>query len=205
LKEKRTMNLDPKIFSSPEFLLSASKIEQMPKDEGLEIAFVGRSNSGKSSSINAILGRKSLARTSKTPGRTQLINVIRLTEDLRLIDLPGYGFAKVKETIRVGWERMLTDYFIKRQSLKLILITVDIRRGIKELDQVMISLAEENGIKVYIVFTKIDKVSRNDREKCRYQSLSLYPQHAIFFTSSLKNMGFDEVKKSIIDDLSLMG
>jgi len=122
---------------------------------------VGRSNSGKSSAINAIFGSRKLARVSKTPGRTQLINFFSLGGPRRCVDLPGYGFARVTSEVRGNWERMLAAYFESRRSLRGLMLTVDIRRGLGELDERMLLWCEQLGVPVWILATKSDKLSRN--------------------------------------------
>ncbi|MEE8154301.1 MAG: ribosome biogenesis GTP-binding protein YihA/YsxC, partial [Phycisphaerales bacterium] len=145
---------------SPDFLKSAQKATQFPADTGREVAFAGRSNSGKSSAINAITARRSLARTSKTPGRTQLINFFEIDETCRLVDLPGYGYAKVPEAVRQRWRVLLEAYFQERRSLTGLFITVDARRGLNDLDQVMLSWSRAAEVPVAVLLTKADKLSR---------------------------------------------
>ena len=142
------------------FLTSAADSKGFPADSGAEVAVVGRSNSGKSSAINRIVGQGKLARVSKTPGRTQLINFFGLGEGRRLVDLPGYGFARVPEEQRQDWRRLTGEYFGSRRSLKGLLVTVDIRRGLLDLDQSMLDWAAELGLPVMILLTKADKLSR---------------------------------------------
>ena len=142
------------------FLTSASKAAQFPADSGREVAVAGRSNSGKSTAINALVGRRNLARTGKTPGRTQLINFFSVGEDRRLVDLPGYGYAKVPDAVRRRWRHLLEAYFSRRQSLVGLLVTVDIRRGLKELDLVMLDWAGNSGVPAAVLLTKADKLSR---------------------------------------------
>ena len=142
------------------FLKSAAKPKDFPPDTGREVAVAGRSNSGKSSAINAILGRRGLARVSKTPGRTQLINFFDLGDSCRLVDLPGYGFAKVSVDMRERWRELIEVYFGNRRSLAGLIVTVDIRRGVLELDEAMIEWAAALGVPVLVLATKADKLSR---------------------------------------------
>lgn len=144
---------------TPAFLKSAASARDFPADTGREVAVVGRSNSGKSSAINAILGAK-LARVSKTPGRTQLINFFSLGVGRRLVDLPGYGYARVGPDVRRRWQRLLADYFESRESLAGLMLTVDVRRGLVDLDRTMLAWVDELGVPTVLLVTKADKLSR---------------------------------------------
>ncbi len=146
-------------LKTAEFLKSASRLDHAPPDVGLELAFVGRSNAGKSSAINAILGRK-IARTSKTPGQTQLMNFFQLNALNRLVDLPGYGFAKVPEKIRLQIEHILESYLSQRRCLKGLVMLMDIRRPLTLLDEQLLQLALSYELPVHILLTKCDKISR---------------------------------------------
>ncbi|HUG98240.1 MAG TPA: ribosome biogenesis GTP-binding protein YihA/YsxC [Gammaproteobacteria bacterium] len=143
-----------------EFLTSANKPSQFVADEGSEVAFAGRSNSGKSSAINAILGRRGLARTSKTPGRTQLVNFFSVGENVRVTDLPGYGYARVPEAVRQHWGKLMDAYFLRRQSLAGLFVVMDARRPLTDFDQGMLDWAARAGCPVHILLTKADKLSR---------------------------------------------
>lgn len=142
------------------FIKSAAAADGFPEDAGVEVAVVGRSNSGKSSAINRIVGRTGLARVSKTPGRTQLINFFDLGGGRRLVDLPGYGFARVPDRVRDEWRGLIDAYFSGRRSLVGLLITVDVRRGLLDADEVMIGLAAGYDLPVSILLSKADKLSR---------------------------------------------
>jgi GTP-binding protein len=142
------------------FLTSAARPEGFPDDDGAEVAFVGRSNSGKSSAINRIAGRTRLARVSKTPGRTRLINFFELAEGARIVDLPGYGFARVPDTVREAWRALVDGYFAGRRSIAGLVLTVDIRRGLKDGDETLLAMAAGLGIPVAILLIKSDKLSR---------------------------------------------
>jgi|TARA_B100001250_G_scaffold298520_1_gene260055 GTP-binding protein len=145
-----------------DFMLSAKTIKQFPDDRGIEVAFVGRSNSGKSSAINAILNRRKLAKTSKIPGRTQLVNFFSVRDiDHRIVDLPGYGYAKVSNEIKSDWERMVESYLHSRASLAGLFITVDSRRGLNDLDKMMLSWTESSSMPTVVLLTKADKISKN--------------------------------------------
>ncbi len=142
------------------FLTSAAEISQCPLDVGSEIAFVGRSNAGKSSALNTITRNHRLARTSKTPGRTQTLNFFELDEKHRLVDLPGYGYAKVPVNIKLKWEKVLTQYVEERQSLKGIILIMDIRHPLKPFDWQMIEWASAYHLPIHILLTKSDKLKR---------------------------------------------
>lgn len=143
------------------FLLSATDLAHFPSDEGSEIAFVGRSNAGKSSAINALTKRRSLARTSKTPGRTQQINFFGLGEQYRLVDLPGYGYAKVPKRMKQHWERLTDSYLRQRLSLRGMVIVVDIRRALSGFDRQILDWCLAARIPAHVLLTKADKLSRN--------------------------------------------
>ncbi len=147
-------------YNHIEFLKSANELHQLPPDTGGEVAFGGRSNAGKSSALNAIANIHRLARTSKTPGRTQLINFFQLDPERRFVDLPGYGYAKVPPAIKEHWEKLLTDYIAKRQSLKGIILLMDIRHPLMPLDWQMIEWALSFQLPIHILLTKADKLKR---------------------------------------------
>jgi len=150
------------LYPEAKFLLSANDPRQFPADHGREVAFAGRSNAGKSSAINAILGRRSLARTSKSPGQTRLINFFELTEGERLVDLPGYGFAKVPVAMRQHWGELIQRYFAERQSLQGVVLIIDARRGLTDQDRQLVDWIETAPRAVHILLTKEDKLSRNE-------------------------------------------
>ncbi|QDP71346.1 YihA family ribosome biogenesis GTP-binding protein [Legionella israelensis] len=182
-------------YSKTFFLKSAAKVNQLPKDEGYEVAFAGRSNAGKSSALNALTGSRQLARTSKTPGRTQLMNVFSVDEHRRLVDLPGYGYAKVALSIKQNWQRHLAHYLECRQSLKGLVLVMDIRHPLKELDQMMISWALKRELALHVLLTKADKLSRSEGKNIcikvqkQYQSF----QHLVSVQtfSALKKEGLE--------------
>jgi GTP-binding protein len=149
-------------FPAAQFIKSAWQPHQFPADDGAEVAFAGRSNAGKSSALNAITGRRDLARTSKTPGRTQLINFFALIGEQRLVDLPGYGFAKVPERIKEHWQELLSRYVEARASLVGLVIVMDSRRPLTDFDQQMLDWSRANGLAVHVLLTKADKLSRGE-------------------------------------------
>ncbi len=156
-------------YPGAEFLTSANAPGQFWADAGCEVAVAGRSNAGKSSAINAIVNRRQFARTSKTPGRTQLINFFALAENQRLVDLPGYGFARVSAATQRHWGRLLQQYFEQRRSLTGLFLVVDIRRLLGEFDHRMLALAASVAIPVHVLLTKADKLSRNKAAAAKKQ------------------------------------
>jgi GTP-binding protein len=147
-------------FQSAEFTTSAPSLKQCPEDSGCEVAFAGRSNAGKSSAINTLTRNKSLARTSKTPGRTQMINYFTLAEGKRLVDLPGYGYAKVPIAMKAQWDRHLAEYLQQRKSLGGLILLMDIRHPLQDYDRQMLNWAAQAGLPVHILLTKSDKLKR---------------------------------------------
>ena len=143
------------------FLKSAARPADFPPDTGREVAFVGRSNSGKSTAVNEITGAHKLARVSKTPGRTQLLNFFSFGEDRRLVDLPGYGFARVAPEVQARWRKSLEAYLSTRVSLKGLIVTMDIRRGVTTLDDTLLRWLEPRELPVAVLLTKADKLSRS--------------------------------------------
>jgi GTP-binding protein len=145
-------------FPNVRFLTSAHQAGQFPPDQGVEVAVAGRSNAGKSSAINAIAQRKGLAKTSKTPGATRLINFFEIDAGRRLVDLPGYGYAAVSGTMRQHWATMVESYFRIRTSLRGTIVVMDVRHPLTDHDQTMLALARQRGVPVHIVLTKADKL-----------------------------------------------
>ena len=189
-------------YQKATFLTSAPDIKALPADTGIEVAFAGRSNAGKSSALNTLTRQNSLARTSKTPGRTQLINTFHLAENKRLIDLPGYGFAKVSKEKRKEFEKMIFDYLIHRENLTCLFVLVDIRLKPQAVDIEFMSRMVEDEIPFYIVFTKSDKLS----QKQVNESVELYKNFLLemwdelpplFITSAEKHVGREDILKSI--------
>lgn len=156
------MNALIKVYRTAVFQKSAAKVEQLPSDEGMEVAIVGRSNAGKSTFLNTLTGQRGLAKTSKTPGRTQLMNVFDLSvENRRIVDLPGYGFAKVSQSMKFDWEKHLGEYLSERQSLRGVVLLMDIRHPLQDLDKMMLSMLVLQQLPIHILLTKADKISRN--------------------------------------------
>ena len=145
-------------YRQAHYIISATQLSELPPDIGLEVAFAGRSNAGKSSAINTITDHKALARISKTPGRTQMINFFALDDSRTLVDLPGYGYAKVPEQIKIRWQQNLGQYLDTRQSLQGLMIMMDIRHPLKQFDIQMIRWANQKNLDVHILLTKSDKL-----------------------------------------------
>ncbi|HEX6999410.1 MAG TPA: ribosome biogenesis GTP-binding protein YihA/YsxC [Gammaproteobacteria bacterium] len=184
-------------MSAPKFVKSAASASDFPRDEGREVAFVGRSNSGKSSAINAIFGARGLARVSKTPGRTQLVNFFEVAPGRRIVDLPGYGYARVTPEVRERWRRLLAAYFEGRRSLAGLLLTVDVRRGLKEQDEQMLAWAERLALPVVALLTKADKLPRGQAlERQRQAAARLGPNGVILF-SALRRDGVAEARERL--------
>ena len=188
-------------FRKAAFLQSASAIENAPTDFGSEVAFAGRSNSGKSSAINTLTHQGKLARTSRTPGRTQLINFFSLSDHQRLVDLPGYGFAKVPLAVKKKWNQQLERYLQYRESLRGLVMLMDIRHPLTEPDRQMLSWAEAASMPVHILLTKADKLKRGPaqstllsvREELSTQSDLISVQ----LFSSLKRQGVDTLGRQL--------
>ena len=188
----------------PSFLTGARNAKQFPPDSGLEVAFAGRSNSGKSSAINAITGRNRLARTSKTPGRTREINFFRLADSRRLVDLPGYGYAKVAAPIREQWRELLERYFRERRSLRGLFVMVDCRRGIGELDRIMLGWGEGAGVPTAVLLTKSDKLSRAAAAAARREiEAELAEGTPVLSFSSLTRQGVEGARAQLMSWLGL--
>lgn len=147
-------------YPEARFIKSANKPEQFVPDSGAEVAFAGRSNAGKSSAINIIVNRRQFARTSKTPGRTRLVNFFHLRDGQRLVDLPGYGFARVADGARRHWADLMADYFEMRKSLTGMFLIVDIRRQLTDFDRQMLGFAGAIGLPTHVLLTKTDKLKR---------------------------------------------
>lgn len=144
------------------FLLSVANVEQLPPDQGYEVAIVGRSNAGKSSVLNRITQNKGLARVSKTPGRTQMINMFVLDDARRLADLPGYGYAKVPLAAKRKWTKTIDAYIAERECLKGMVVVMDIRHPFRELDIQLLDYCDQRGLPVHVLLNKSDKLTKNE-------------------------------------------
>ena len=182
-------------FPDAKFILSAAGTDQFPPDIGREVAVAGRSNAGKSSAINAIVNRRQFARTSKTPGRTQLLNFFELSAGGRLVDLPGYGFARVSDAVRRDWANLLEAYFETRSSLAGLILVVDVRRRLTDFDRQMLAFAESRRLPVHLLLTKADKLKRAQADAA-LQSVraELADSASVQLFSALKKQGVDEAR-----------
>ncbi|MGH8401453.1 MAG: ribosome biogenesis GTP-binding protein YihA/YsxC [Gammaproteobacteria bacterium] len=179
----------PVDFRHTRFLKSAAALNDLPADAGYEVAFAGRSNAGKSSALNALTGVNGLARVSKTPGRTQLINLFTLDETRRLVDLPGYGYAKVPEAVRAQWGQLMEQYFSYRHVLAGLVLVMDIRHPLTDFDRRMLGWCEPLDLPVLVLLTKADKLTRNhanQTSRAVSQQLADFPAQVQTFSAVSK-------------------
>jgi len=195
------------IFRNARFEISIAKSGDLPPPQGAEIAFAGRSNAGKSSAINTLADHTRLAFVSKTPGRTQLINFFRLDCGAVLVDLPGYGYAKVPENIRRQWQGLLEHYLRKRENLIGLVLIMDSRHPLTALDRQMIDWFVPGGRPIHALLTKCDKLSRNEAAatlaSVRREVAAIGPQISVQLFSSLKKIGMEEVEHKVAGWLGL--
>ena len=186
------------LFKDTKFMLGVTKYKNLPEDVGNEILLAGRSNAGKSSALNALTGNPKLARISKTPGRTTEINFFEVEDGFKLLDLPGYGFAKSGHSRKKDWGPLLGEYFKNRKALKAVLIFMDIRHPLKPIDLEMIELCESFDITYVTVLTKSDKVSKNILMKTIQQVSKATNAIEVLAISSSKETGIDKLRKILI-------
>lgn len=187
------------LYQQAKYLLSVHNLVQLPPDQGREVAFAGRSNSGKSSVINTLTNQRGLAKTSKTPGRTQQINFFTLSDELRLVDLPGYGYAKVPAKLKRHWGNILDQYFQQRQSLMGLVLITDIRRGLTDYDARMLEWCEASGLVVHVLLNKSDKLSRNQAMQACLGIRKQFEgsKFSVQLFSALKKSGTDELRERL--------
>ena len=185
-------------FRKTKFVTSAPDISKLPADAGAEIAIIGRSNSGKSSSINAICDQKTLAKTSRTPGRTRLINLFKVAEQKYLVDLPGYGYAQVPENMKRQWQKAMTDYLQQRKCLCGLVVNMDIRTPLRDHDRMIIDWSIAANLPCLILLTKADKFGVNKRKEMvgevRTQLSEFGGNFTIIAFSALRKVGVDEAR-----------
>ena len=179
------------------YLTSAAKLSQCPPDQGWEVAFAGRSNAGKSSAINSLTGNSKLAKTSRTPGRTQLINFFELSGQQRLVDLPGYGFAKVPLAVKREWTKQLENYLQHRQCLRGLILVMDVRHPLEPFDQQMLDWALAANMPVHILLTKADKLKKGPATSTLLKVRARLEPHrelvSVQLFSALKHTGHDQL------------
>jgi GTP-binding protein len=190
-------------FRRAAFTTSVPKADRAPPDEGAEVAFAGRSNAGKSSALNAITEQRGLARTSKTPGRTQQINFFDLGENHRLVDLPGFGYARLPQAMKQQWQRNLTEYLHIRQSLRGLILLMDCRHPLTDYDQQILMWCADVGLAAHILLTKSDKLKRgpagNNLLAVRRRLSEFHPDASVQLFSALKKTGVDEARQVLSD------
>jgi len=189
-------------FENIKFIKSANQVSQFPENSGNEIAFVGRSNAGKSTVLNVIFNRKNIAKTSKTPGRTQLVNFFKLDDDSCIVDLPGYGFANVSREKRKQWDRLISNYFKTRAALTGVFLVVDGRRGITDLDRVFIDFYLPLKKSLHVLINKSDKLNKSAQALVLEQFESYLGEVAtIQLFSGTKIMGVEIAQNRLIEML----
>lgn len=194
-----------KLFAGPcDFMLSVAALKQLPEANLPEIAFAGRSNVGKSTLLNALTNRKTLAKTSATPGRTQQLNYFNLGGEMHIVDMPGYGYAKVSKTQRDAWTKLIFDFLRGRPTLRCVFILIDSRHGLKDSDESLMEMLDESAVSYRVVLTKTDKIKKTELEKTLTKTKSSLAKHPaaypeIIATSSEKGMGLPELKATILN------
>lgn len=192
------------IFSGPcDFIWSAADLKQLPPADFAEIAFAGRSNVGKSSLVNALTNRHTLARTSNTPGRTQQLNFFNLGGQLYMVDMPGYGYAKVSKEQRESWDKLIFEYLRGRPNLRCVLILIDSRHGLKESDIHLMGLLDKAAVNYRIILTKVDKCAKKEIEGISEKVSAVLKKHPaafpnVFLTSAEKSLGLEELRAALI-------
>ena len=190
-------------FQRAKFLTSVPRTRLAPADSGAEVAFAGRSNAGKSSALNSITAQRNLAKTSKTPGRTQQINFFDLGENRRLVDLPGYGYAKVSEAMKQQWQKHLAEYLQVRRSLRGLILLMDCRHPLKPYDRQMLTWGAAAHLPVHVLLTKADKLKAGPAQRVlaevSRQIPELHPQASVQLFSARKHTGVEEARAILAD------
>jgi GTP-binding protein len=197
------------LFSTIQFSTSAASLSQLPADDGAEVAFVGRSNAGKSSALNAIANIKKLAKVSNTPGRTQLMNVFAINDSMRLVDLPGYGYAKVPQELKARWQKTLARYLEQRDSLKGLVLLMDCRHPLKEMDQDFLRWSALRALPVHVLLTKSDKLSNSQAAQTLHKTTPairlLHPDASVQLFSATHKVGVLDAQRQVCTWLKSMG
>lgn len=198
-------------YQQAQYLKSALENRDLPEDQGIEVAFIGRSNAGKSSAMNTITGIKGLARTSKTPGRTQMINFFELDDDRRLVDLPGYGYAKVPASVKERWEKHVTRYLHDRRCLMGLVVVADVRHPLKAMDEQVVTWAIERGLPVCVLLTKCDKLNNHQTSKAFQETKRHLTEQlgesafSLQLFSAVNRSGLDEITALLNDWFTAKG
>ncbi len=189
--------MDNRYYRQARFLISAATPDQFPDNEGLEVAFAGRSNAGKSSAINALCDNRGLAKTSKTPGRTRLINFFQLDDTRRLVDLPGYGYAKVPVAMKLEWQALLEQYLVQTQALRGLVVIMDIRHPLRDFDSQMLDWCQHYALPAHVLLTKADKLKRGAQAKAVFEVRKVLknagPQASVQAFSASSQQGMAEL------------
>ena len=198
------MKLKDFFKNKPVFVGSFPSVQQIPFFDFKEIAFIGRSNVGKSSLINAVFNVPGLAKTSATPGRTQMLNFFNMQDMLMIVDLPGYGFAKAPKDIVKNWNENVNTYLKGRVQLRRVFLLIDCRQGVKQVDLDMMKMLDASAVNYQIILTKFDKISVKEGEKVKSDVISIYKDHpamhpVVILSSSEKGVGLDEIRGEIFD------
>ena len=203
---KPTITVDNRYYRKAQFLISAGNAKQFPI-HGHEVAFAGRSNAGKSSAINTLCDNKGLARTSKTPGRTRLVNFFAMDEEHRIVDLPGYGFAKVPIAVKKEWEKLMTHYLSDQQALSGLVVIMDIRHPLNDTDWQMLEWCNHYNLPAHVLLTKADKIKRGAQQNSKLQTIKQLKDANITATvqtfSALKKTGLDELVAKLNEWLAI--
>lgn len=194
-------------YQQTRFILGTPDARRAPPDEGVEVAFAGRSNAGKSSALNVLTGQRALARISKAPGRTREINFFEVQDGIRLVDLPGYGYAKVSRSMKQQWQRNISTYLETRQSLGGVIVLMDVRHPLKEIDQQILGWCHAANLLTHVLLTKSDKLKRGPAKAALLQTRkalqSLHPEATLQLFSAHTRDGAEELQRVLDEWLGL--